>query len=208
MHLFTGDKLRDGSPVPAIGEWRENIVASHHPFDALWHASGCILHKVESEDDKSVGRRKIVASIDATELFHGFARWCASQVVDEWDAPAVVHEYLETGDESLREEVIEAVTVKVKKEAARWQGGIASLLDRWDVGWGAASASANASALVAATLAATLAMLDTAERAVEAARAMEPWIAAMATEIAKQRVKFKEMVDVAFGDPCCHQVAG
>jgi hypothetical protein len=31
-----------------------------------------------------------------------FARWCALQVIDLWDAPDVVREYLETGNEEIR----------------------------------------------------------------------------------------------------------
>ena len=32
-----------------------------------------------------------------------FARWCALQVVHLWDCPAIVRQYLETGDESTRD---------------------------------------------------------------------------------------------------------
>ena len=31
-----------------------------------------------------------------------FARWCALQVIDLWEAPDVVRKYLETGDATLR----------------------------------------------------------------------------------------------------------
>jgi hypothetical protein len=47
-------------------------------------------------------RRKIVKRIDATELLRKFARHCALSVIHLWDAPKVVRDYLETGDESLR----------------------------------------------------------------------------------------------------------
>jgi hypothetical protein len=120
---FTTDTLRDGRPIPPIGEWLEHtgpivpcesgLHASEHPFDALQFAPGWMLHHVELEGglvphgdpvDKWVGRRRrILASIDATDLLRAFARWCVLQVIDQWDAPAVVREYLETGDESKRE---------------------------------------------------------------------------------------------------------
>ena len=128
---FTTDKLRDGRRVPAIGEWLKHegevrmcysgLHASKHPFDALQYAPGQMLHKVELEGathrgGKSVGqRRKITASIDATELLQEFARWCALQVIDKWTAPDVVRKYLETGDKSLREAAWEAAWA----EAAR-----------------------------------------------------------------------------------------
>ena len=105
---FTGDTLRDGRPIPLIGEWLEHdgpiepcqsgLHASEHPFDALSVARGNMLHKVELEGDlqshgdpinKWVGRRrKILATIDAEPLLREFARWCALQVM---------------GDESLRD---------------------------------------------------------------------------------------------------------
>lgn len=119
---FTGDKLRDGRPIPPVGEWLvhegpiepcvSGLHASAHPSDALVYAPGPMLHKVEIEGDirehgdptdKVVGRRrKIIASIDATELLRAFSRWCALQVIHLWHAPDVVRTYLETGDESLR----------------------------------------------------------------------------------------------------------
>jgi len=149
---FTGDKLRDGRPVPPVGEWLEHegeidpcvcgLHASEHPFDAMRYALGVTLHRVELEGDlqshgdppdKWVGRRrKIIASIDATLLLREFARWCALQVIHLWDAPQVVREYLETGDETLREaaweaawDAREAAWEAAAREAAReavWEG--------------------------------------------------------------------------------------
>jgi hypothetical protein len=119
---FTSDTLTDGRPIPPIGEWLEHdgpvipcesgLHASEHPFDALQFAPGNLLHLVEIEGDlrthgtpvdKVVGRRrKIIATIDAEPLLREFARWCALQVIHLWDAPRIVREYLETGDESKR----------------------------------------------------------------------------------------------------------
>lgn len=57
---FTGPALRDGRPIPAIGEWlvhdgpvaicNSGLHASRHPRDALEYAPGPLLHKVEYED--------------------------------------------------------------------------------------------------------------------------------------------------------------
>ena len=120
---FTSTALRDGTPLPAINEWHvyegRSIVrcvyglhASEHPFDALRYAPGNLLHRVELVDDllphgdpvdKYVGRRRrIIASIDAEQLLFAFARWCALQVVDNWPAPQVVKDWLETGDPELQ----------------------------------------------------------------------------------------------------------
>jgi len=53
--------------------------------------------------DKFVGRRrKILQTIDTTELLREFARWCALQVIDLWDCPPIVREYLETGREEIQ----------------------------------------------------------------------------------------------------------
>lgn len=117
---FTGDTLRDGSPIPPIGKWlvhKGEVVPcacglhmSEHPFDALRYAPGKYLHKIElrgdltshaegGKIDKWVGReRKIMATIDAEKLMRDFARWGALQVVYLWpNAPKVVLDYLKTG---------------------------------------------------------------------------------------------------------------
>ena len=119
---FTKETLRDGRPIPAIGKWLEHegqilpcergLHASMHPFDALQFAPGNLLHLVEIEGDlqehgnpvdKVAGRRrKIIATIDAEPLLREFARWCALQVIHLWDAPQIVRQYLETGDQSKR----------------------------------------------------------------------------------------------------------
>ena len=169
---FTGDKLRNGDPVPPIGEWLEyagkivpctsGLHASEHPFDALIYAPGNLLHRVELDGelqphgypiDKWVGRRrKIIATINAEPLLHEFARWCASSVLHLWDAPQVVREYLATGDESLRAAAGEAAW-----EAAR----VAA--------WAAAGAVAREAARAAAGDAAGAAQRDHFAAMVEAA---------------------------------------
>lgn len=126
---FTGANLRDGSPIPPLGEWLElpanikikmcpsnddlargygGLHASERPFDALQYAPGPLLHRVEldgiaeRDSEKVVARRrKIIASIDATTLLRKFARKQALSVMHLLDAPEVVKRYLETGEESL-----------------------------------------------------------------------------------------------------------
>jgi hypothetical protein len=145
-----------------------------------------MLHKVELESvvhsrRDSVGRRrKITASIDATELLHDFAQWCALQVVDEWDAPDVVHKYLETSSGNLRVGVMRA-TARLSELATR-----ASKLE--------VEARKAAQAARAARAAAR-------SEPLWAARSASLWArASVAGARATQRKKFKQLVDKAFGD--------
>ena len=194
---FTADVLRDGRPIPAVGAWLEQdgpiipcrlgLHASEHPLDALEYAPGTRLHRVELDGDlqshgnpvdngnpvdKWVGRRrKILASIDAESLLREFARWCAMQVIELWDAPLIVREYLETGNESLR-------------DAARYAAGYA-----------ARAAGAAGDAAWAAREAARTAM-----DAARAARYAAGYAAGAARDAARtaQRDKLLEMVEDAF----------
>ena len=143
---FTGETLRDGRPIPPLGEWlthdgpvvmcESGLHASRNPLDALQYAPGAIAHLVECGDiveeqgDKFVcRRRKILASVDATEILRAFARRQALSVIHLWDAPDVVRRYLETGDESLR---------AAAGDAARDAAGAAA----GDAAWAAAGAAA------------------------------------------------------------------
>ena len=116
---FTGNTLRDGSPIPAIGETlvfpgkvemcRSGYHWSLKPHQALRYAPGPILHKVsfggyvETREDKGVSsERTIIASIDATHLLRRFVADRALGVSHLWDIPEVVRDYLTTLDESKR----------------------------------------------------------------------------------------------------------
>ena len=121
---FVGKALRDGKPVPAAGEWLEHtgklklchsgLHFSRLPFDALQYAPGETLCLVEiggtivepTGEDKGVcSRRKIIASMDATELLRYFTRMQALSVIhlsEDYPGAEIVEDYLMTGDESLR----------------------------------------------------------------------------------------------------------
>jgi len=118
-HFTADDKLRDGRPVPPVGDWlrhegeieicRTGLHASERLFDALSFAPGNMLHRVECrgiegrEDDKLVCReRRVLWTIDAEPVLRAFSRRVALDVAHLWDMPAVVREYLETGNEALR----------------------------------------------------------------------------------------------------------
>ncbi len=155
---FVGKKLRDGRPVPADGEWlvhegpavlcKSGLHASRHPFDALQCAPGGVLCLVECDDivdeqeDKLVcRRRRIVARFDATDLLREFARICALSVIDKWKAPKVVRDYLETGDESLRD-ATRAAARAAAWDAAWYAASAAASAAAWDAAWDAARAAA------------------------------------------------------------------
>ena len=148
---FTGHVLRDGSPIPAVGEWlvhhgqlelcRSGLHWSIEPFDALQYAPGPLLHKVEYRgkiikgEDKGVSsKRCILATIDATDLLRSFGRQCALDVIHLWDAPPVVIEYLKTGNEKLR------AAARAAARDAAWAA--ARDAAAWDAAWDAARAAA------------------------------------------------------------------
>jgi hypothetical protein len=118
-HFTQPNALRDGRPLPAVGQWLEHegpiqpcqsgLHASLHPFDAMGYAPGPQLHRVELDGVECRGavyvvarRRKILATIDATSLLRAFALRCASSVSFLWTPPDAVALYLLTGDESMR----------------------------------------------------------------------------------------------------------
>ena len=111
--------LRDGSPIPRDGKWLEykgiirmcksGLHASRTPWQALEYARGNTLCLVEVDGivtegaDKLVcSRRKIIARMAAESLLRYFSRMQALSVVDKWDVPDVVLDWLMTGDKDLQ----------------------------------------------------------------------------------------------------------
>ena len=115
---FVAETLRDGTAIPADGvvlkhtgaviPCKSGLHASTDAFDALRYAPGSTLCLVRcggtiithgNPVDKIVcSERTILARMDFTEVLRYFARMQALSVVDKWDAPAVVLEYLWAGD--------------------------------------------------------------------------------------------------------------
>lgn len=142
---FVSDTLRDGSPIPADGVTlthdgplvicETGLHASERIIDALMHAPGNTICRVEVEgcetqghDDKLVCRlRTILWRIDGEKILREFARKCALEVMHLWDAPAIVREYLETGDESKRDAAEAAA--EDAAEAAVWAAAWAAVED-------------------------------------------------------------------------------
>jgi len=131
--------LRDGRPMPPVGEWLEEpgpieickrgLHASVRAIDALdylqWdNAAVCVVELdgiIETPDhtDKIVGsRRRVLGWSPCDDLLRLFARECALSVASHWDMPANVREYLETGNEDLRAAAWAAFWARA--EAAAW----------------------------------------------------------------------------------------
>ncbi len=118
---FVDDTLRDGRPVPADGVklvydgplkiCAQGLHASERIIDALFYSKGNMICRVQiegaesqGEDDKIVGRtRTILWRINGEPVLREFARKCALDVIHLWDAPPVVRQYLETGNECIRD---------------------------------------------------------------------------------------------------------
>jgi len=120
-HFTNGATLRDGRPVPPIGEtlvhdgpidWcKSGLYASIRPCWALSLAPGNMLHQaaceaIERQDAAKLvcRRRTIRASIDATTLLLRFAADQALSVAHLWEMPDSVRDYLTTLDETARRE--------------------------------------------------------------------------------------------------------
>ena len=171
---FVGETLRDGQPIPDDGVWLEHteplricesgLHASRRLIDALSYAPGSTICRVrlegigEEERDKLVcKRRKILWRIDGEKILGAFARSQALSVIHLWDAPGVVKDYLETGDETLRsaawvaarsaEYAADAAWSAESAESAAWSAEYAArsaaAWSAWSA-WSARSSTANA----------------------------------------------------------------
>ncbi|MCU0909824.1 MAG: hypothetical protein MUE98_00325 [Rhodobacteraceae bacterium] len=202
---FTGNTLRDGRPIPPIGETlvhdgrvvicKAGLHASIRPADALVHAPGPILHRVRCEEivdeeaDKLVCRRRtILASIDATQLLRRFAASQALTVEHLWQAPMpdVVREYLTTLDDGLR-------------DAARASAMDASVIAAMDATMDAARASAMDAARDAARAAARAAAMD-ATWAATSATGAATWAASRASARAAMDAAWAATTAAAWAD--------
>ena len=84
--------------------------ASKKIIDALNYAPGPIIWGVElsgtivKKEDKLCAseRTYISGGVDCSDILAKWARLCALDVIDKWDAPQVAIDFLRTGDEKLR----------------------------------------------------------------------------------------------------------
>ena len=169
---FTGDTLRDGSPIPVIGHTLvfsgeiEMCHSGYHwsrtPWQALEFAPGNLLHKVQvggkiiEDTNKGVSsERTILATIDATQLLRRFAADQALSFAHLWPMPDVMREYLVDLDEAKR---------SAARSAARSAESAAESAAR-RAAWSAAGSAASAAWSAAARAAAWDAAWDAASAA-------------------------------------------
>lgn len=127
FHFTDGNKLRDGTKLPEIGEVLTyqgtpkicncGLHASRHPSDALQYAPGEQLHLVtlgkvwEEQSDKVVSdKRTILSSIDSTKILLKCARKYALDVGHLWNMPTIVKKFLVTGDFRLQSDAMDAAS--------------------------------------------------------------------------------------------------
>ena len=166
---------------------RNALHGSFHPFDALQYAPGPILHRVlfssarvEYSDKVGSRSRTVLASVDATAMLRQFARTQALSVIHLWEAPTIVREYLETGDETKRDAATAAAT------AAAWAAAAtAAAAARAAAARAAAAAARDAAAWAAAREAAAAAATAAREAAAWAAAREAAWAAAAAAAAAR-----------------------
>ena len=122
--------------------------ASIRALDALGYAPGPIICRVElggrilkSSDKVCASERTVIAMADATKTLRAFARSCALDVIDKWDAPSVVREYLETGNEELRESARSAAWSAAR---SAWSAKAAAESAVWSAVWSAKAAAESA----------------------------------------------------------------
>ena len=172
---------------------------SFDPFDALQYAPGSILHKVlfsgaRIEENDKVGSRSrtVLATREASAMLLHFARRQALSCASAWDMPAVVRQWLETGDENLRHETwsaVESVAGSVARSAARTAARSparsaarsAARSPAWSAAWSAAASTAWSAAESVAESAARKA----AESAAESAAKSAAWSAAVSAAESK-----------------------
>lgn len=108
--------------------------ASVRALDALGYAPGPVICRVklggrilEGNDKICASERTVIAMANAAKTLRAFARSCALDVIDNWAAPAVVREYLETGNEDLRsaawaasESAAESAAAEAAARSAAW----------------------------------------------------------------------------------------
>lgn len=157
---FTSQTLKDGRPVPPVGEWlrhdgrivlrKSGLHMSRRIIEALEYASGPFIHRVEGRGDIQeengtlvCRERRILCGIDGRRLLREFARDCALAVIHLWDAPDITRHYLGTLDENIRREVWRAAwggTLSIAQCAAV----SVSVETSWNGAWYAAKYAADA----------------------------------------------------------------
>jgi hypothetical protein len=159
--------------------------ASIRAIDALQYAPGPIICRVTLHGnilphgdpiDKYVAQgRTVLAMADGTDTLRSFARWSALQMIHLCNAPQVVIDYLNTGDESIRSaawdaawDAARAAARDAARDAARAAAGSAARDAARAAAWAAAGSAARSTAWAAAGSAARSAAGDVQNTKLEA----------------------------------------
>jgi len=120
---YTGSTLRDGRPIPPVGEWlvhdgplvpgESGLHACTEPWDGLTSAPGFQLHRVELDgiiipdfNSMVAAKRRILKSHDIRGLLARFAIDQALIVAHLWDMPLPHREFYESrGTRCLKEAI-------------------------------------------------------------------------------------------------------
>ena len=118
--------------------------ASKRIVDALKYAPGTIIWQVElsgtviKKGDKLCASERTYLSggVDCSEVLRKFTRLCALDVIESWDTPQVVIDFLKTGDENLRDATSNVIWNAVRS-AARSASSNAARSVAWSAAWDA-----------------------------------------------------------------------
>ena len=142
--LNDGRKIKVGTTHKVGGvlvPLRNGIHASKHVADALVYSQGPELWRVELGgevvrfgDNMCAREATYLANFNASKLLEAYMITCARDVAHLWDAPDIITEYFESGDESLRQVACdEAKAIAMSGFGAR---AIKAVCDSWYGGAG------------------------------------------------------------------------
>jgi hypothetical protein len=171
--------------------------ASKRALDALQYSPGSIICRVTLHGEKiphgnpidkyCAHGRTVLQMANAEEVLRIFARKCALSVIHLWNAPQIVIDYLNTGDEKLR-------------DAAWTAAGAVAWTVAWTAAWTAARTAAWAAARDAARAAAGAAAWTAARTAAWAAA----WAAAGAAAGDAQNILLEELLTTLLNNQEVH----
>lgn len=152
-------------------EGKYEVYAGRRLLDALGHAIGPVVCRVR----RSGKHLQCLWTANADAVLWRFARRCALDVVDLWDAPDSVVRYLRTGRDPLRETAVAAAMEVVSREVKNSPGPKSEALrpPSWDAMWSAVTAMRGADS--ESTRAAMSAVLHSAGARARVVTRSGPW---------------------------------
>jgi hypothetical protein len=200
-----GRKIKLGATHKVGGKiipCRRGLHLSPRLTDALRYAPSGIVYRVEGSGtivphgkpiDKYAcsERTYLKGGVDCSDVLLKFARLCALDVIDLWDAPDVVVKWLKTGDEKLMARAYASAgawwraSVSVGARASAWESAWESVI---------ASARASASARVNASARTRGSVMASARESAMASASASGSGSAWESELEKQNRRLTSMV--------------